>query len=87
LIPIMMPYIAFMLVTGSIFAFQLLEPIFMLTYGGPDWRTSSYAFYLAKQAKTWYNYGYASALAVVLIAIILSLSLIELKFVQKQVRL
>jgi ABC-type sugar transport system permease subunit len=84
IIPAMMPYIVFTTITGLIFNFQIFDPIWLLTEGGPEWKSSSIAFYLVKQAKGWFNYGYASALGIIIIPVILVISLVQFKILYKR---
>ncbi len=84
MIPIMMPYIVFLVVTGFIWNFQIFDPVWLLTDGGPEWKSSSLAFYIVKQAKWWYNFGYASALGMMVIPIILVISILQFRWLYKR---
>lgn len=78
-LPLLKPTSVFVLVISFIGAFQLFEPIFVLTQGGPADATTTTVFYIYRQGFEFLRLGYASALAVVLFAIILVFTLIQLR--------
>lgn len=69
-LPLISPAILFVAITGVIYTFQTFTQAFVLTGGGPANATLFYLFYLYKNAFTWFEMGYASALAWVLFLII-----------------
>jgi multiple sugar transport system permease protein len=78
-LPLLKPTIAFVLLISFIGAFQLFDPIFVMTQGGPANATTTAVYYIYQQAFQFLQLGYASALSVVLFAIILVFSLLQLK--------
>ena len=75
-LPLMSPVIFYNLVTGIIGTFQYFTDAYVLTGGGPVDATLFYNLYLYKQAFTYRNMGYASALAWVLFLIVLAFTLL-----------
>lgn len=75
-IPLMTPVIFFNLVLQIIGSFQVFTSGFLVTAGGPNYSTNFYVLYLFRTAFTYFDMGYASALAWVLFFIVLALSLV-----------
>ncbi len=75
-IPLMTPVIFFNLILQIIGSFQVFTASYLMTAGGPNYATTFYVLYLFNNAFSWFNMGYASALAWVLFFIILALSLV-----------
>lgn len=78
-LPLLRPTSVFVLVISFIGAFQLFDPIFVLTQGGPANATRSTVFYIYQTAFESLRIGYASALSVVLFAIILLFTVLQLR--------
>lgn len=62
-LPLLSPTTFFVLVINMIFVFQIFGLIFVMTDGGPGSSTEILMFYLYRQAFTFFNLGYASAVA------------------------
>ena len=75
-IPLMTPVIFFNLILQIIGSFQVFTPGFLVTAGGPNYATNFYVLYLFNNAFSFFDMGYASALAWVLFFIVLILSAI-----------
>lgn len=78
-LPLLKPTSVFVLVISFIGAFQLFDPIFVMTQGGPANATTTTVYYIYQQAFQFLELGYASALSVALFAIILVFSLLQLR--------
>lgn len=83
--PLLSPTTFFIVITGIIGALQVFDQIFVLTKGGPAGTTRSIIFYLWENGFTYFDMGYASALAYVLFALIFTLTLINWRFGSKLV--
>ena len=79
-IPMMGPVIFFNLVLGIIGSFQVFTIGYLLTDGGPQNATLFYVLYLYRNAFTYFEMGYATALAWVLFLVILVLTLFVVKY-------
>lgn len=75
-LPMLTPSIFFNLIMGFIAMFNYFTQAFVATQGGPDNSTMFYALYLFTQAFSYFNLGYASAMAWVLFVIVLIITLI-----------
>lgn len=84
-IPLLRPALAFCFIMATIFNFQLFDAVYVLTKGGPAWRTSTVSWYVYQQAFQSDNVGFASTMGVVLLMIILTLSLVQLRFFRSDV--
>ncbi len=75
-LPLLTPSILFNLLFGIILTFQSFTSVFVATNGGPLDSTLFYVMYLYRQAFTYLNMGYASAMAWVLFLIVLGLTVL-----------
>ncbi len=78
-LPLISPVTLFSIITGVIGTFQTFAVSYILTGGGPANATLFYMLYLYRNAFSWFEMGYASALAWVLFLIILFFTLILLR--------
>ncbi|HXF61964.1 MAG TPA: sugar ABC transporter permease [Caldilineaceae bacterium] len=77
-LPLISPAILFVAIIGVIYSFQTFTQSYIMTGGGPANATLFYLLYLYKNAFTWFEMGYASALAWVLFLVILACTLMLL---------
>ncbi|MFN8442921.1 MAG: sugar ABC transporter permease [Caldilineaceae bacterium] len=84
-IPLLRPALGFCFIMATIFNFQLFDPIYVLTKGGPAWSTSTVSWYVYQTAFESDNVGFASTMGVVLLLVILVLSLIQLRFFRSDI--
>src|SRR5438105_15690862 len=82
-VPMVSPSLFFLLVVDSVAVLQAFTQIHLLTRGGPvdATRTLVYSIYL--DASQNFQFGYASAQAVVLFALVLILPLVQFRFVSR----
>lgn len=76
-VPLLAPTTTFILIYNSILAFQVFDQVFVLTGGGPANSTNVVVLDLYRQAFERYNFGYASAEAMVLFLFILGITLLQ----------
>ena len=84
-IPMLSPTIFFNVVVGLIGAFQVFDPAFVLTDGGPNNATRTYIFGVFEQAFIFTNMGYASLLAWVLFIVILVFTYFTIEISRRRV--
>ncbi|WP_078393550.1 carbohydrate ABC transporter permease [Shouchella patagoniensis] len=84
-IPMLSPTLFFVVTVTMINAFQTFGQIDMLTRGGPQNETNLLVYSIYREAFVNYQYGTASAQAVILFAIILIMTLIQFKLGEKKV--
>jgi multiple sugar transport system permease protein len=68
--PMLTPIILFNMVMQTIYSFQMFTQAYVVTNGGPMNSTLVYALYLFREAFSFFDMGYASALAWILLVII-----------------
>lgn len=78
-LPMLSPVIFFNLVMQTISGFMMFTQAYIITDGGPFDRTLVYVLYLFRRAFTYYEMGYASALAWILLTIIAVITIIIFK--------
>jgi len=77
--PLLAPTTVFVLVTNTIFTFQVFGPIYVMTGGGPVRSTSVIVYYLYQRAFEFQEMGYASAVAWVIFLILISLTVLQMR--------
>jgi multiple sugar transport system permease protein len=75
--PLLTPTTMFLTIMGVIGGFQVFQSVYIMTGGGPLDKTRVYLFYLWQTAFQNLDFGYASAMAVLLFAIVMLLTLIQ----------
>jgi multiple sugar transport system permease protein len=78
--PLLAPTTAFLLIYNSIQAFQVFDQIFVLTSGGPAGATNVVVLDLYRQAFERFNFGYASAQAMVLFLLTLGVTALQFAY-------
>jgi ABC-type sugar transport system permease subunit len=78
--PLLAPTTAFLLIYNSIQAFQVFDQIFVLTSGGPAGATNVIVLDLYRQAFERFNFGYASAQAMVLFLLTLGVTVLQFAY-------
>ncbi|NLE44206.1 MAG: sugar ABC transporter permease [Chloroflexi bacterium] len=78
-LPMISPSILFVLIMGIIGTFQTFTQAYIMTGGGPANATLFYLLYLYRNAFSWFEMGYASALAWFLFLVILTLTVALLR--------
>lgn len=76
-LPLLKPTTMFIVIIGTIGAFQAFALIYLLTGGGPLYNTTTIVYYIYQTAFSLQEMGYASAAALVLVVIILSVALVQ----------
>lgn len=84
-LPLLKPSILFLLVIGTIASFQVFAQVLLLTDGGPGFATTTIVHLIFSTAFRDFNFGLASAQAVILFIIVLTFALIQFKFLSTDV--
>jgi multiple sugar transport system permease protein len=84
-IPLLRPTLLYLLVTGTISSFQVFTNVYMMTHGGPQFSTATLVYLIYDTAFKQFNFGLASAQAVVLFAMVFTLALVQFKFLGQEV--
>ena len=77
-LPLLKRTTLFVLVTTTVFAFQVFVPVYVMTRGGPLDATKAVVFYVYQNAFAFNDMGYASALSIIALFIILAVSLAQM---------
>ena len=75
--PLLSPTILFVMITEVIFSFQIFDPIYIMTKGGPAGATRTIGYYIYSNAFKRFDFGYAAALSTALFVIIMLLTLLQ----------
>lgn len=81
-IPQLKPTILFTSIMVTTWSFQMFAQPYLLTQGGPLGSTTTWAYYLYKQAFTFYNVGYGSTVTIVGVLIFFTIISIERKLLK-----
>ncbi|GHD82220.1 carbohydrate ABC transporter membrane protein 1 (CUT1 family) [Salinibacterium amurskyense] len=76
-LPLLRPVLAFVLVVTVVGSFQIFDTIAVTTGGGPVDATRAINFYIFERAFERFDFGYASALAVILMILLATIALIQ----------
>ena len=82
-LPYLAPVIAITVLLRTVWVANFADLIIVMTNGGPADRTQTVASYIFTQAFRRLDFGYASAVALVLLALLLAYSMVILVFRQK----
>jgi multiple sugar transport system permease protein len=82
-LPLLMPTITFLIVTSMINNLQVFTQVYVMTHGGPGNSTRVVAYHMYETGFSYFWFGKASAMAVVLFAIIMAITLIQMKILQR----
>lgn len=80
--PLLRPVLAFVLVITVTGSFQIFDTIAVTTGGGPINATRAINFYIYEKAFGTFDFGYASAMAVVLLIFLTIIALAQMKFLR-----
>lgn len=83
--PLLLPIHFYVAIVTTIGSFQIFDSAFLLTSGGPNYSTTTIVYYLYQEGFTSLRLGYASVLAYALFFIIFIISLIQRKYMGKEV--
>jgi multiple sugar transport system permease protein len=78
-LPMLSPTMLFVVITQLIGCIQIFEEPYLLTKGGPGDASRSISLYIYETAYRSQQYGYASAVSLVLLLIILTVTLIQMR--------
>jgi multiple sugar transport system permease protein len=84
-IPLLKPIHFFVAIIATISAFQVFEQMFVITKGGPAFATTTIVYYLYQMGFNMLRLGYASVVAFILFVVIFVLSLIQRRYLGKEV--
>ena len=77
--------IMFVVVTQTVFSFQVFVPVYVMTKGGPLDATKVIVYYIYQFGFLFQDMGYASALSIVTLVILLIVSVIQMRIFRSDV--
>jgi multiple sugar transport system permease protein len=84
-LPLLRRTLFFVVVTQTIFSFQVFIPVYSMTSGGPLDSTKVIVYYIYQLGFLFQDMGYAAAISMILLVIILIISLIQIRFLRSEV--
>lgn len=78
-LPLLRPVLVFVLVTSIVGSFQIFDTIAVTTSGGPVDATRVIYWYIFEYAFERFNFGYATAAAMVLFVVLIGVSLLQMR--------
>ncbi|MFQ5344050.1 MAG: carbohydrate ABC transporter permease [Anaerolineae bacterium] len=82
--PLLRPTTALVVITSTIFAFQVFGPVYVMTGGGPVRSTSVIVYHLYERAFGFQELGYASAIGWALFLIVFPLTVLQFKAISRR---
>ena len=82
--PMLVPATLFVLVTNTIFSFQVFGPIYTMTGGGPVRSTTVIVYHLYVRAFEFQEMGYASAAAWVVFLLLIAMTFLQFRLSGKE---
>ena len=84
-LPLLKRVMMFVVVTQTIFSFQVFVPVFAMTRGGPLDATKVIVYYIYQFGFLFQDMGYASALSIVTLVLLLVVSVIQMRMFRSDV--
>jgi len=78
-LPLLLPSLSFVVVTNLISSFQVFDQVYVLTKGGPMFRTETIVYYAYYRGFNLFEMGYASAMTFILFLLIMACTLFQLR--------
>jgi multiple sugar transport system permease protein len=83
LLPLLLPSLLVALIFRTITALQTFDIPFAMTGGGPGTATETLAMYIRTQSVENLNFGYGSAMSVVLFVLCMSVTVLYLRYLER----
>lgn len=80
-LPMLRPTTLYVAITTTIGSFQIFDSAYLLTNGGPNYSSNTIVYYIYQKAFVNMDFGYASALSIVLFIIIFVISVAQKKMI------
>ena len=82
ILPLLRPSMVYVVLTSIIGSFQVFSQVFVMTNGGPNNSTTTIVHQIYRTAFVHLDMGYASAMALLLFAFLITLSLLNIRFLR-----
>ena len=84
-VPLIRPTTLYLLVVLTIGTFQTFIIVLLMTGGGPFYRTTTLSYLLIQEAFTYSHFGVASAMGIILLIVIATLTILQFKYLSKDI--
>lgn len=84
-VPLLTPATFFVVMILTIYCFKVFDLIFVMTNGGPGRATNVLVYTIYNMAFIWFDYGYASSIAIFLFVIVLVITILQFRIEKKWV--
>jgi ABC-type sugar transport system permease subunit len=84
-LPLLRRVLMFVVVTQTIFSFQVFVPVYTMTKGGPLDATKVIVYYIYQMGFLFQDMGYASALSMVTLLVLLGVSTAQMRWLRSEV--
>lgn len=84
-LPLLRRTLFFVIVTQTIFSFQVFIPVYSMTQGGPLDSTKVLVYYIYQLGFRFQDMGYAAAVSMILLAVLLLISVTQIRFLRSDV--
>ena len=84
-IPLLKPALTYVSILGTIASLQIFTEIFVMTRGGPNYATTNLVFSIYEYGFIRFDFGRASAVAIILLVITVSLAVIQFRVLRTNV--
>ena len=83
-VPLLRPIILYLVVIGTISSFQVFENVYVMTRGGPQFATTTIVYLIYETAFRSFDFGRASAQAMVLFVVIFIFGIVQFKLLSSR---
>lgn len=84
-VPLLKPVITYVSILGTIASLQIFTEIFVMTRGGPNYATTNLVFSIYEYGFIRFDFGRASAVAVILLVITVGLAVVQFRLLRTNV--
>lgn len=84
-VPLLKPALTYVSILGTIASLQIFTEIFVMTRGGPNYATTNLVFSIYEYGFIRFDFGRASAVAVILLLITVSLAVVQFRVLRSNV--
>jgi len=84
-VPLLKPAITYVSILGTIASLQIFTEIFVMTRGGPNFATTNLVFSIYEYGFIRFDFGRASAVAIILLAITVSIAIVQFRLFRTNV--
>jgi multiple sugar transport system permease protein len=78
-LPLLKPTLLYLIIVMTIGSFQVFDTVYLMTNGGPSYSTTTLVFLIYESAFRYFDFGQASAQAVVLFVMVVILAVVQFR--------